>query len=236
MMQDSEAFQVPFVYLLCNVHLMDLYWMQMTCHPPLWFGCSLCSHALWLMTSLLDLVQQREAILLTVLEQLIICKVPELQIHPAQGLQQRHLSTRNITVPCAITFLLHQWIVSRGERDGLVASTLASKQKGSGFSPNSVCLPVFFPGTLAFSHGQKTYKLGDLATLVSRYECLFVSICQPCDELVTCPRCSLLLAQDNWDRHPTPPNSECRKAVIESRWMGELSLLVGLRVCKVVGI
>lgn len=73
MMQDSEAFQVPFMYLLCNVHLMELYRMQMIWHPPLWLGRSICSHALWLMTSLLDLVQQTEAILLTELEQLIIC-------------------------------------------------------------------------------------------------------------------------------------------------------------------
>lgn len=57
-------------------------------HLAQWLSLSICSHAIWLMTLLLDLVQQAEAILLTALKQLIPCEVMEIQTVPAHRLQQ----------------------------------------------------------------------------------------------------------------------------------------------------
>ena len=81
-------------------------------HLTPWLSLSICSHAIWLMTLLLDLVQQAEAILLTALKQLIPCEVMEIQTVPAHGLRRWFLSARNITVSFTLTFLLRQWIAS----------------------------------------------------------------------------------------------------------------------------
>lgn len=65
----------PAVGLLSFVHLkQDILQHR---HHSLWPSLSF-SYAIWLMTLLLDLVQQAEAILLTVLKQLIPCEVMEL--------------------------------------------------------------------------------------------------------------------------------------------------------------
>ncbi|CAB1425447.1 unnamed protein product [Pleuronectes platessa] len=48
---------------------------------------ALCARAIWLMTLLLDAIQQAEAILLTALRQLIHCEVMETRTAPVHGLQ-----------------------------------------------------------------------------------------------------------------------------------------------------
>lgn len=57
-------------------------------HLALGLSLSFCSHAIWLMTLLLDLAQQAEAILLTALKQLIPCEVMEIQTVPAHRPRQ----------------------------------------------------------------------------------------------------------------------------------------------------
>ncbi len=68
----------------------------------------------------------------------------------------------------------------------------------------SLCLRLFSLGSPASSCNAKTCRLGQLVTLICyRCECecdwLFVSICQPCDELATCPVCTPPSPSVSWD-------------------------------------